>query len=204
MNGGLLPDAARGRKLDGYIASADWYRTLLGLAGVDATDAPPGLPDASDSLDVWPYVSGAAAASPRTEIALASRWADPPKNSPPGTNGSAALIVGDYKLVRFTQQYCFTTGPLYPNASTNHSSEPGGCDCGHLGCLYHIRNDPSESDDLRLSHPAVAARMLRRAEELDATAIEARKGVGWRGENNATRYCEAADARWSGFWGPDL
>ena len=204
VNGGLLPDAARGRKLDGYIASADWYRTLLGLAGVDATDAPPGLPDASDSLDVWPYVSGAAAASPRTEIALASRWADPPKNSPPGTNGSAALIVGDYKLVRFTQQYCFTTGPLYPNASTNHSSEPGGCDCGHLGCLYHIRNDPSESDDLRLSHPAVAARMLRRAEELDATAIEARKGVGWRGENNATRYCEAADARWGGFWGPDL
>ena len=106
--------------------------------------------------------------------------------------------------MRFTQQYCFTTGPLYPNASTNHSSEPGGCDCGHLGCLYHIRNDPSESDDLRLSHPAVAARMLRRAEELDATAIEARKGVGWRGENNATRYCEAADARWGGFWGPDL
>jgi len=70
--------------------------------------------------------------------------------------------------------------------------------------LFDIRNDPSESDDLRLSHPAVAARMLRRAEELDATAIEARKGVGWRGENNATRYCEAADARWGGWWGPDL
>ena len=35
-------------------------------------------------------------------------------------------------------------------------------------------------------------------------AIEARKGVGWRGENNATRYCEAADARWGGWWGPDL
>ena len=69
--------------------------------------------------------------------------------------------------------------------------------------MFDIRNDPSESDDLRLSHPTVAARMLRR-EALDATAIEALKGVGWRGENNATRYCEAADARWGGWWGPDM
>ena len=69
---------------DRYIHMADWYSTFCGLAGVDPTDtvaAKHGLPPI-DSTDMWPYLSGAVAASPRTEIALCVDFAiKAPKNT---------------------------------------------------------------------------------------------------------------------------
>ena len=68
VSGGFLnaTSSSRGRvgtKLDGLVALADWYSTFAFLAGiVDPTDhaaAAAGLPPI-DSLNLWPYLSGAA------------------------------------------------------------------------------------------------------------------------------------------------
>jgi arylsulfatase A-like enzyme len=72
VSGGFLPAAARGQLRDQYIHCADWYRTLCHLSGgVDCGDivssrkhdVPP-----VDGHDVWDYVIGANATSPRVEI----------------------------------------------------------------------------------------------------------------------------------------
>ena len=201
--GGLVPPSRRGTALDGFVHGADWYATFAGLAGVDATDDVPGLPG-TDSIDMWAYLSGAVAASPRTEVPLASASAAVPTGAlRPNGNGSAALIVGEYKLVRFEQQYCMWTGPVYPNASTTHAGEEH-CDCGAGGCLYNIFDDPSESHDLAAKLPDVAARLRARAEALDATALDFIKGSGWRGANQPEKACMMAESTWGGFWGPEF
>ena len=94
-----MPPSRRGKKLDGLVCVWDWYgcatsewaglrallrsrgarcrvrRTFATLAGVsDFTDksaAAAGLP-AVDSHALWPYLSGAVAHSPRTEVQLGS------------------------------------------------------------------------------------------------------------------------------------
>merc|ERR1712070_1045478 len=61
VSGGYVPESMRGKKLDGMMHIADWYRTLAeGIADVDPTDywaAKSGLPPI-DSLNVWPMLSG--------------------------------------------------------------------------------------------------------------------------------------------------
>ena len=70
-----MPPSQRGKKLDGLVCVWDWYGTFATLAGVsDFTDksaAAAGLP-AVDSHALWPYLSGAVAHSPRTEVQLGS------------------------------------------------------------------------------------------------------------------------------------
>ena len=80
VSGGFLKTAAPdmiGRKLDGFVHVCDWYATWCSLAGVDKEDsraaaansngASPKLPPV-DGIDLWPYLSGKADASPRKEI----------------------------------------------------------------------------------------------------------------------------------------
>lgn len=172
VSGGVIPTAARGTIRNGYIHVADWYGTVALLAGVSPRDpvgVARGMPD-TDSIDMWAYLTGAIATSPRTEILLASSYADKARGGA-GKNGSAALIVGDMKLVRFSQQYCFWTAPLYPNASTTHAHEEA-CDCGAAGCLFNITADPTEHHDLAQELPDVAQQLRARAEALDFTSIE--------------------------------
>jgi arylsulfatase I/J len=89
ISGGFLAAVAPkmiGTKLDGLIALADYYATFAFFAGVDPTDhvaTEAGLPPI-DSLNLWPYLSGAQTSSPRTEL-----WAD-----------TDVLISGRYKLLK--------------------------------------------------------------------------------------------------------
>lgn len=199
--GGLVPQAMRGQTLDGYVHIADWYTTVAKLAGVDPTDDAPGMPPV-DGLDIWPYITGANDTSPRTEIPLSSVYAD--NESGPGGGGMAALIVGKYKLVRNGQLYCSWQGPVYPNASTDHSKDQNCPDvCPDTGCLFDIQADPGEHTDLAAQMPDVAAQLLKRAKELDATAIEALHPAGWRQKYNGQDYCDAAKAC-GGFWCPAI
>lgn len=88
VSGGFLQTKAPARvgsKVNGITHICDWYATFAALAGVDPTDhkaAKAGLRPI-DSLDLWPYLSGAVAESPRKEV-----FADPD-----------ALVVGDWKIV---------------------------------------------------------------------------------------------------------
>lgn len=200
--------------------------TFATLAGVDPADDQPGFPGV-DGINQWPYLTGSVSESPRTELPLASRSAaheDVNKTDPMG--GSAALIVGDYKLVRFAQQ-CTSSptflptlsfsltgrlvadamwmGPNYPNASTGGPSRPlePVVDCGVDGCLYNIITDPGEHVDLARdpAHAATLAKLQARAHALDITAIEATKGKGWRGQNDKQLACQVME-RNGGIWGP--
>ena len=203
--------------------------TFATLAGVDPADDQPGFPGV-DGINQWPYLTGSTSESPRTELPLASRSAaheDVNATDPMG--GSAALIVGDYKLVRFAQQ-CTSSptplfarslvlshrkavwaadaqwmGPNYPNASTGGPSRPFEpvVDCGVDGCLYNIITDPGEHVDLARdpAHAATLAKLQARAHALDITAIEAIKGKGWRGQNDRQLACQVME-RNGGIWGP--
>ena len=90
----------KGRTLDGLMHLADWFPTICSLAGVDpqiAADTDAGYP-AVDGYDLWPYLSGAEAKSPRNEIMFGPErtW-----GLEPGTFDGLAgsFIHGTYKYV---------------------------------------------------------------------------------------------------------
>jgi arylsulfatase B len=111
LSGGFIPPALRGQRRDGYLHVCDWYATLLPLAGADGADDHPGVPPI-DGLDMWGYITGKLKDSPRTEMMLSNEFKR-------GTLFSAALIVGDYKLILGTQLYGFWQGPVFPNATVS-------------------------------------------------------------------------------------
>eukprot|EP00937_MAST-01D_sp_MAST-1D-sp2_P005853 g5853.t1 len=200
VSGGLVPAARRGATERGYIHVCDWYRTILGLAGLtdaqitDQRAAAAGFPPL-DSLDVWPLLAGTNATSPRTEIPLS---ANPPTaaaatafrghfaNDAPGLGyyvGGEGLIVGQYKLVTGTQH----TGP-FGNQSFFKQ-------CGGAGCLFDIIADPTESRDLAEALPDVLARLQARQAEIRQTVFAPDRG------DLDPAACGANDAA-GGFWAP--
>ena len=103
-SGGLIPPAMRGKVFSDpsqIIHVCDWYHTFANLAGVDYLDAPANLPDNTDSLDVWPLLSGKVKISPRTEtvIALQGHTGGASPTGQYNPNNVTALIMGDYKLL---------------------------------------------------------------------------------------------------------
>ena len=156
-SGGMIPPAMRGKVLadpSQAIQLADWYHTFCALAGVDYLDAPANLPDNTDSLDMWPLLSGKVTASPRTEVVIAIEGNTGGGHSPSGQYtpyNSSALIVGDFKAIfGIAIGSAFWQGPDFPNASyTEWMSSMGkqwsaGSSefCGTIdagGCLFNIR-----------------------------------------------------------------
>ena len=213
-SGGLIPPSMRGRLLDGYIHISDWYTTFCGLASVEASDSPAGLP-ATDGLDMWPYLSGANTSSPRTEVLLSTLNNTFHPNIM--NQGGAGLIVGDWKLLRTHNNQtaitggCSWTGPVYPNTSTPHWPRlPLAANCGsnavlpgEKGWLFHIKNDPGEHTDVSATYPMIHAKLLARALELDLTQIDGLKGDGWRGRPDPAAACAAAASN-NGTWGPHM
>merc|ERR1712176_174294 len=73
VSGSFVPEAMRGKKLEGLITGWDWYATFVhGIAGLDASDREAAAAGLSpiDSIDQWPYLSGATEVSPRKEIPM--------------------------------------------------------------------------------------------------------------------------------------
>ena len=62
VSGGLLPPAVRGKPAVGLAGIYDWAATFIALAG--AKTPATGI----DGLNLWPWLSGATSASPRTEV----------------------------------------------------------------------------------------------------------------------------------------
>jgi arylsulfatase A-like enzyme len=195
ISGGFVPARVRGTSLDGYMHGADWYPTMLGLAGVSEKDPagkdPAGrsIPDI-DGIDMWGYLTNTSGGgvSPRTEIVLST------EEDKTGGGGGGAMISGDYKLVTGWQTYGFWTAPRYPNVTTDHKAEKP-FDCGQ-GCVFDIRSDPSEYRDLSKSQPALFSALL--------ALFKTRKATQWEAVKIPTdpSKCEVYRGQHGGFLGP--
>lgn len=153
------------------------------LAASDPPQPPPLLPPLPraraaglppfDSIDLWPFLSGANATAPRSEIPISS----------------FALLSGDWKYLtgqvrmaavhrggRAADRSRRSTtlppplqiadagyeSPVFPNASSP-ASQPGNVkvDCKN-GCLFNLGDDPYEAEDVGAKFPAVKARLAAR------------------------------------------
>jgi len=202
VSGGLLPPAVRGTPASGLLAIEDWYATFAALAGADAVDhraAAAGLPPV-EGFNVWPYLSGAAPASPRAEVWLG---ADSPRGGAKEQPFVQGLIRADgYKLLYDVVDMDVWTGALYPNETTAaHPWSNAGRDCGTAAaptCLFNVIADPAEHENLAAAHPGIVAAMAARVAELNS-------GVFFpdRGDASAAA-CANSHAVWGGFVGPFL
>jgi len=217
VSGGRIPPHLRGTSSDVVGHIADWYATICGLAGVDASDDSPTAPLPVDPADprrdiyangAWPGVDGVDLWPHLVTV-------------PDPTNASAAhpaglwlsaevFVLGDYKLVVAQQDpaktnsgptlgwrcggtrgtRCNTTvsascgenpdtkGPKTPQCDDWVKATPAQCSCGcayqdratpFVPCLFDVRADPSEFDDVSADHMALRTRLWR---ELNRTNLE--------------------------------
>jgi len=169
VSGGFLPSAVRGTVIDGYVHVCDWYATFAYLAGVDPTDNVPGFP-ATDSINVWPLISGQTKTSPRTEIPLSS--------FPGVLNGiphALSLISGPYKLLLGEIPISGWTGPQYPN-NTGTIVGPALLENCIGGCLYNIIEDPTEHQELSSQFPTKKLELIARSKEILSTVYAPVRG----------------------------
>ena len=126
FSGGYLPSSVHGSVAYGLSALCDVYTTLCALAGVDPTDnlaAAAGLPPV-DGVNLWPWIIGEVASSPRIEVPLGAA----------GSGGSTivqGLIRADgWKLLTGEVGYSMWQGSLYPNKTSEKLNPNIVCDCG--------------------------------------------------------------------------
>ena len=171
-----------GSRLDGIVHGADWYATFAALAGVvpeDSRASMARLPP-PDSINLWPYLSGAVSDSPRTSFHIDAN----------------ALVTRPYKLLLGKQKGACYSGPHVPNA-TGATECTTVTDCGEVGCLFDVFDDPLEQKDL--AKVAVHAGTL---EKMRAQLLEENDHLFSpdRGTEDP-RACERVRAN-GGYWGP--
>ena len=154
----------------------------------DPVAAAAGLPQ-PDGLNMWPYLSGANASSPREYMIMG-------KSAGTNAEGNATvqgvLRADGYKLLLGKLANNWYTGPVYPNSSVYPT---GGYDCKE-GCLFNVFTDPTEHDDVAAAHPEIVAALTRVAEAQTATAYNPDRGV------DDGEACKKAFAVHDGFYGP--
>eukprot|EP00937_MAST-01D_sp_MAST-1D-sp2_P006552 g6552.t1 len=138
---------------------------------------------------MWPFLSGAAASSPRTMVPLTMG------QHQPGCGGG--VIHGRWKLVLGNQAPAFWNGPEYPNGTT---PAPISVDCGAAGCLYDIIADPTEHRDLA-ADPAHAETLANMTAFYNALAATAYQTPYVEGAMNCSAPRVAAMLE-GGFWTP--
>ena len=134
VGGGFIAQHAPqmvGTTLNGLLHTCDWYATFCALAGAPVHDERAeraGLPPV-DSINMWPYLSGAVNVSPRTQL-----------------YGDVDMVIdGEYKFIAGETKGACWGGPVFPNASTTLCN---ATDCAGDGCLYNIYADPEERTNL--------------------------------------------------------
>lgn len=173
VSGGALPASQRGLVSDDPAHLVDLYATFAGLAGVPAAD-PFGPEPNIDSLDLWPWLSGAAPASPRqanTTVMVLD-------HSMYRNITTGALRVGRHKLLvggSFSsgvaphrgEWAASWYGEFSPNASfpgtAFYACPPSA------PCVFDVVADPGEHEDLALKEPALAAELMGIFKALEGT-----------------------------------
>jgi len=163
-SGGVIPSKMRGKTLDGYFHIADWYRTYCSVAGISEAacedHTPKGVPKL-DSIDMWGYLNGSEAQSRREDMIL--ELITYRVTSLPPLVGLGAAIVGDYKIVFGHQDpQALWTGPYFPNGTdTGYPSNASACLLEHGGCIFNIREDPTEHVNLVDNLPNFAIKLIQ-------------------------------------------
>ncbi|CAL1144651.1 unnamed protein product [Cladocopium goreaui] len=177
VTGGWVPESRRGQKLEGLVTAWDWYATYAALAGVDPEDhqaADFKLPPL-DSKDVWPWLSGAAAASPREEVVIGETSAHTPNGD--GQTVVGGVIRGRYKLLLGVDAHKWNsmfltrqvsqnvmTGPQWPNSSSHLIPMLHPRHCGRQpehGCLFEAWH----------GWPHWEAMAMKKGDECDASSL---------------------------------
>ena len=173
FGGGLLPAARRGATTPSsdYFNVVDLYATFLGLAGLPAADPGPLAP--VDSEDLWPWLSGAAPASPRANRTMVI---DHTRYDEAALGQRGALRRGAYKLLvgqTGGENQASWYGRFSPNASAPAPSmDYFACDGSVApgGCLFAVgAGDATEHVDLAAALPAVFEELLAEFHALNAT-----------------------------------
>jgi len=206
VTGGAIDPSLYGTKLDGYVTGWDWYSTYAAVAGVDPTDhqaAQAGLPP-HDSINQLPMLTGENLTAPRTSLYIGDTSALTPNGDGKALVGG--LIEGDYKLLLGAQNKMFMvqqntrTGPLWPNSTVLVPSlfqKVCGRDVEH-GCLFNIKNDETETQNLAQTLPEVFKSMLDKVDAMQQSVYSPNRG----GKNGGA--CKAAKSKYHGYWGPWL
>jgi arylsulfatase B len=207
VTGGALSPSRRGVLDSGLAMVHDFYATYAALAGVDATDAraaAAGLPP-HDSLNLWPWLSGASGASPRTEVVIGDTSAETPNGD--GATLVGGVIQGSWKLLVGPSNKGFVilqdvlTGPAWPNTSSLLLPLLHSRVCGRVpevGCLFNLAVDPSETTSLAAQNPALFATLLARVDELQGGVYSPVRGAA------DPAACRVATGERGGYWGPFL
>jgi len=151
VSGGFVPTSMQGTKLDEMIHIADWYTTFCNLAGVSEVDEwakESGLPPV-DGLNMIPLLTGQTKVSPRKEVPVS------------GTT----LVSENWKLILGKQGFSGWTGAVYPNSSSLTNNPDIVLDCGS-GCLFDVKNDPTEHIDISKQMPSIVNQLTARLTEL--------------------------------------
>ena len=150
----LRPSSANASMSTPSTHASTWKPTPANAKSTSANASSPRLPPV-DSVDVWSLLSGATDASPRVEIPVSPRVLL--EFDDEGRAGGAIwkLMVGQFSRAGWQ-------GPTYPNASSP-TSDPDSVnhDCG-AGCLFEVRSDPTEHNDLAAAQPDRVAAMAAR------------------------------------------
>lgn len=190
VSGGALPKKMRGQKLEGLTTIWDWWATFAAIGGIsDITDhaaAEAKLPPI-DSLNLWPYLSGKTAVSPRNQVLLGT--GDGAVNGVIWSNGTTI-----WKRLEGVMKMDGWTGPQCPNATFK---TPGNGKCDPF-CLFQLNTDPSEFKNLvnKSSLAGLADTLKAKIVAGAATGFHPDRG------GQDVQSCLTAMERYNGWWGP--
>ena len=168
VNGGLLPNSQRGKSLRGIGHISDWYATFLTLAGIDPTDYNHYSPSPIDSINIWPWISGQVAVSPRTTAVFDHNFL--PNQGPPAFG---AIRKNNYKLLVGPQSLASWYGGPENNYFSPNQSVPqpdqSVTACSYTNpCLFDLSIDPTEHNDISAAYPSITAELLKDFQSYDS------------------------------------
>ena len=181
VTGGLIPEHLRGTSNNDLMHVADWYVTFATLASVDPKDAVTiaGMVHDVDGVNVWPLLTRATLAHPRSESAShelpAMAWVPTTEYSilSQQSNGSILKLITAAKRSNFWlsngTHVPDNTLDCVPNVTS--AKQPHGpcaglqaswypqdacCVCSiEHPCLFDVTNDPAERENIAAQFPSL-------------------------------------------------
>ena len=161
VGGGLVPPALRGTNNSAFLSVADWYPTILSVAGLSAAQIKDdvlynGTMRPLDGINAWPVLMGA-----RKDL---GREFFPVTNQSIIWNSTWKLITTAPSTHWFTPTdgHVEDGWPCRARTSRNVSTQ-GRWQCEVCSdaepCLFHIVADPQERDDVAKQNPDIVAKL---------------------------------------------